>query len=61
MLLAVEDYRVVRGALLPVAVVKDFRRRRAHVNGDIVMMNVVLLDHPDATDITDLLKGVAQA
>lgn len=58
MLLASEDYSVIRGVLVPVAVVKDVRRLRAHVNGYIVMMNAALLDHPDATDITDLLKGV---
>ena len=52
-LLAADDYRVTRAALVPVAVVRVVARRRPHVNGDIVMMNTALLGHPEATDLTD--------
>lgn len=58
-LLAADDYRVTRAALLPVAVVREVARRRAHVNGDVVMMNNALLGHPDATDLTDALNQAA--
>lgn len=38
-LLAAEDYLVTRAALLPVEIVREHARRRAQVNGDVVMMN----------------------
>jgi hypothetical protein len=58
-LLAGEDYRVTRAALVPVGVVEKHGRWRSHVNGHVVMMNSALLDHPDSTDITPALNGAA--
>lgn len=59
-LLTSSDYKVVRGVLVSMAVAREHRRGRAHVNGDIVMMGAGLLDHPDATDITEELRRVAE-
>ena len=58
-LLAAEDYHVSRAALLPVAIVRLHARWRSHVNGDVVMMNAALLDHPEATDLTEALNRAA--
>lgn len=58
-LLAADDYRVTRAALVPVAVVREVARRRPHVNGDVVMMNNALLGHPEATDLTEALNRAA--
>ena len=58
-LLAADDYRVARAALVPVAAVREVARRRAHVNGDVVMMNSALLGHPEATDLTEALNQAA--
>ncbi len=51
-LLGAEDYHVMRASMLPIAVVKKLAHRRAHINGDVVMMNGTLLGHSQATDIT---------
>lgn len=59
-LLASEDYRVVRGVLVPATVVRGHGRWRAHVNGHVVMINRALLDHPSATDITERLRRGAE-
>ncbi len=58
-LLAAEDYRVTRAALVPVAVVREHARWRSHVNGHVVMMNTALLDHPEATGLTEALNRAA--
>lgn len=58
-LLRAEDYYVVSAALVPVAVVKELGQWRQHVNGHVVMMNGRLLDHEDATDITEALNKAA--
>lgn len=58
-LLATDDYRVTRAALVPVAVVRGVARRRSHVNGEVVMMNAALLGHPEATDLTEALNRAA--
>jgi hypothetical protein len=42
-------------------VVKGFGRWRAQVNGNVVMMNSALLDHPEATDISALVRRAAGA
>jgi hypothetical protein len=60
-LLRREDYGVLRAALVPVEVVKGFGRWRAQVNGNVVMMNSALLDHPEATDISALVRRAAGA
>jgi hypothetical protein len=59
-LLRDEDYSVVRAVLVPAVVVREFARWRAHVNGHVVMMNAMLLDRPEATDISADLRRAAE-
>ena len=58
-LLAPEDYQVVRAVLVPALVVKEHARWRAHVNGHVAMMNGTLLDHALAEDVTEALRRAA--
>lgn len=58
-LLGADDYRVVRASLLPVGVVKEHARWRQHINGHVVMMTPLLLDHPDAINVTMPLSEAA--
>jgi hypothetical protein len=58
-LLGAENYRVMRAVLVPVAIVQQVARWRAHVNGHVVMMSPALLDHEAAEDITDALNEAA--
>ena len=58
-LLGAEDYRVVRGVLVPTAIVQEHARWRAHVNGHVVMMTSALLNHKVAADITASLNEAA--
>lgn len=52
------DYAVRRAVLVPMEVVREQSSFRRHVNGSVVMMRDALLDHEDATDITDRLRAV---
>lgn len=58
-LLRDSDYKVVRGMLVPMDVVRSQATYRRHVNGSIAMMRPELLDHEDAIDITDRLRDAA--
>lgn len=58
-LLDARDYGVLRAVLVPVAAVRSAGRWRSHVNGHVLTMNAALLDHPDATDISGLVRAAA--
>jgi hypothetical protein len=61
--LAERDYSVVRASMLPGHVFEEGRansRWSAHVKGWYVFMTPVLLDHPDAVDVTAQLRAAAQ-
>lgn len=53
------DYEVLRGALIPVELIRAHAQFRQHVNGSVVLMRGALLDHEDAEDITDRLRAAA--
>jgi hypothetical protein len=57
--LADSDFAVVRASLVPVDVVRQVWRERAHVNGRIVMMTPTVMAHPKAIDITGPLRAAA--
>lgn len=59
-LLRSDDYSIHRATLLPRAVVKEAARWRAHVNGHVVMMSPAFLGHPEAKDITRVLRAAAE-
>lgn len=54
------DYGIRRGVLIPMEVVRSQATFRQHVNGSVVIMRASLLDHVDAEDITDRLRGAAK-
>lgn len=54
------DYEMRRAVLVPMNVVRSQATFRQQVNGSVVMMRASLLDHVDAEDITDRLRGAAR-
>jgi hypothetical protein len=60
-LLADSDYSVRRAVKVPSAVVMAAGTYNNHVNGTIVFARKELLDHPEAVDVTDLLRSVQTA
>lgn len=53
------DYEVVCAVRLPRAAIESAATYRENVNGHIVFARPALLEHPDAVDVTALLRAVA--
>lgn len=58
-LLSDVDYQVRRAALVPLALVEEASRFRAHVNGSTVLMNDELL--AAGTDVTQQMRDAAES
>lgn len=52
-------YQVRRAVLVPVSVVQEQARWRKHVNGSVVFMNNLLLDHAESRDFSDEARVAA--
>jgi hypothetical protein len=56
-LLSAADYAVSRASKVPRAVVESSAIYRRHVNGKVLFARPEIMDHPDATDITAILRA----
>jgi hypothetical protein len=52
-----EDFGVLRGALVPLAVVRKRARKSDHVNGWLFNLDDAVWSLPDVRDVTDRLKN----
>lgn len=59
-LLSAADYSVVRASKVPRHVIESSAKYRQHVNGSVLFARPEIMGHPDATDLTALLRA-AQA
>jgi hypothetical protein len=55
-LLADTDYSVWRAVEVPRDVIEERSTFRSHVNGNVLHATADVLDHPDATDLTESLR-----
>ncbi|HYO60285.1 MAG TPA: hypothetical protein VEU29_00120 [Actinomycetota bacterium] len=55
------DYRVWRGVKLPIELVRGSGTQSDWVNGELIVARDSLLDHPDAEDLTELLRAAADS
>lgn len=52
------DYSVQQAVRLPASVVQSVATFSSHVNAHIVHARAALLTHPDATDVTELIRSI---
>ena len=56
-LLSATDYAVLRASKVPRDVVESFAIHRQHVNGKVLFARPEIMGHPDATDLTAILRA----
>jgi hypothetical protein len=56
-LLSAADYTVVRASKVPRRVVESSAPYRKHVNGNVLFARPEIMGHPDATDLTAVLRA----
>jgi hypothetical protein len=57
-LLSAADYTVMRASKVPRHVIESSAIYRAHVNGKVLFARPEIMNHPDATDLTAILRAV---
>jgi hypothetical protein len=60
-LLSDRDYSVWRAAKIPAGIVEAAGVHNNHVNGKVVFARKELMEHPEAEDVTDLLRAIQMA